>query len=239
MKGISIISEVLFLAIVVSLVFLVYAMSAPVIQTMQVSAALEQAESFMLNLDSLIQEVASEREGGRRSFHLSMGAGTVSLGEDNDTIKWVLNSDSPVISPRSMQKLGNLIIGSNLNTMAYEGNHSGQEAYVLENEHLRVFVKKIGSAASHQQYNTSDLLLGVYNKDLSEWLGLDRLEISVDNSTDSTNGTGYTELVEEGNALPYGKVLAHINTSYSFTSSYNVTFTLESGADFITLEAEV
>jgi hypothetical protein len=238
MRGLSIITEVVFLAVIISLIFLVYTIASPMIYTMQTSSAFEQSKSMMLELDELVQDVASQGKGGRRSLYVTLGAGTTLLDPATDTIRWVLETDAMLASPRSMQQIGNLIIGSNLNAMAYAGNYSGQDAYVLENENLRVFIRKIGSQESPQAYNTSDLLLGVYNKKIMKWMPLERLELSIDNAQASMNGTGYTELVKSGYSLPRGEVIAHINTSYVFVGGYTITFGLESGADFLILGAE-
>ena len=236
-KGMSIITEVIFLAVIISLIFLVYSIAAPMIYTMQVSSAYEQGKTMMLELDEMIQDVADQRKGGRRSIFVTLGAGTTILDPLTDTMIWVLDTDAMVVSPRSMQQVGNLIIGSNLNAMAYEGNLSGTDAYILENQNMRAYIRKIGSPVSPTSYETKDLLLGVYNKKMYKWMPLDRLEISIDSSPDSMNGIGYTELVTEGYALPWGEVTAHINTSYKFQGNYSISFALESGADFITIGA--
>ena len=237
-KGMSIITEVVFLAVIISLIFLVYSIAAPMIYTMQVSSAFEQGKTMMLELDELIQDVADQRKGGRRSIFVTLGAGTTSLDPLTDTMIWVLDTDAMVVSPRSMQQVGNLIIGSNLNAMAYEGNLSGTDAYILENQNLRAYIKKIGSPGSPVYYETSDLLLGVYNKKMHKWMPLERLEISIDDSPDSMNGTGHTEMVTEGYALPRGEIIAHMNSSYKYQANYSVSFALESGADFLTIGAE-
>jgi hypothetical protein len=203
---------------------------------MQMSSTFDQSKSFMIKLDGLVKEVASGGKDARRSFFLTMGSGVTMLYEDKDLIKWSLETDTELISQRGMQHIGNLIIGSNLNAMAYE--NASQGSYVLENEHLEVHIKKIGSVSSPVPYNTTDLLMKVYNKDLSQWMDLERLEISIDNSSDSVNGSGFTELELGGFALPYGRAIAHINTSYAFLNNYTVIFTLEAGADFLTIEAE-
>lgn len=237
MKGMTIITEVIFLAIIISLIFLVYSVASPMIYGMQVSSAFDQAKSMMLKLDDIVQDVASQTKGGRRTFPLTMGAGMLQVDEDKDTIKWVLDSDMMIVSPRSMQQVGNLRVGSNLDAHAYAGTLDGQPAYVLENQRLTVYIRRIGSSGSPQAYSTSDLLLGVYNKPMSAWLDLNRMEISIDKHPDSMSGTGYTELAQAGYNMPSGQVLAHINTSYAFLDNYTVSFTLESGADFLILEA--
>jgi len=237
MKGVYVIStEVIFLAVVVTLVFLVYTMAVPVISTMQASAVFDQSKSMMLKLDEAIQQVASQGKGSRTTVYVNLGAGELTVDDDLDVIKWSMQTDSPIVSPRSMQRFGNLIVGANLDVRAYE--NESQNAYVLENQHLMVFFRRIGGPGNWTTYNTSNVLLGVYNKNLGKWMDLDRLEISIDGSPDSMNGTGYTELVDEGNALPRGQVVMHMNTPYVYLHNYSVTFTLESGADFFIIEGK-
>jgi len=235
MRGLSMITEALFLAIAVTLVFVVYSMATPVINTMQVSNTFEQTKSLMLDLDKSVQDVASQGRGSRTSLYVTTGAGMLTMDQDKDMIRWELETDADIVSPRSMQRTGNLVAGSDINAMAYENSSEG--VYALENDRLLVHIKKVGSASSPQAYNTSELLVGIYNKDLGQWMPMSRLEISIDGETESTNGTGYTELDDEGYALPFSSVTAYINTSYAQMQNYTVTFTLESGADFLTIAA--
>lgn len=236
MKGLAITTEVIFLAITVTLVFLVYSMATPVIKSMQDASVFEQTKSMMLDLDEKIQEVASEGKGSKRTIYINLGGGELLLDSDTDSIKWTMETSSMIVSPRSYQRMGNLMVGANLDTSAY--TNSTQGAHILENQHLVVYLKNIGNSSSPEAYNTSELLMKVYNKDLDAWMDLERLEISIDGSPDSMYGTGYTELADEGYNLPRGMVNAYINTSYVYLNNYSITFTLESGADFITIEAE-
>lgn len=233
-NGVTVISEVLFLAVAAAMVFIIYTMSAPVISSMQASSTFEQTKSLMLDLDRAIQDTASQGKGSRSTLYITTGAGEIVLDEDHDVIKWTLATDAQVISPRSMSRAGNLMIGANLGAMAYENESIG--AYVLENERLLVHIRKIGSEEAPAYYNTSDLLMGIYNKDIGRWMNLSRLEISIDDDPSSMNGTGYTQLPEEGYALPRGEVVAAISTSHEYLPDYTVTFSLESGADFLTIE---
>lgn len=236
MKAVSMISEAVFVAIAVVMVFLVYSMSAPVIASMHASSVFEQTKSLMLSIDGAIQDAASQGRGSRSTLYVTTGGGELVLDEEQDTLKWTFPTDAQIISPRSMTRAGNLVMGSELRTMAYENESAG--AYALENERLIVHIMKAGSVSSPVPYNTSSLLMGVYNKDLRAWMNLSRLEISVDGEPSSTNGTGYTQLSETGYALPRGQVMARISTGYEFMHNYTVIFSLESGADFLTVEVE-
>ena len=240
-KGISILSGVLFLAIVVTAIFLIYQTGVPIVKRMQVAAAVERMKDVFTDMDEAIQLTASEGRGSTRTVHMRIDPGRIVANKTQDAIYWELETDAEIISPRTSQRLGNIVIGSNMETRGYEGNYTYSspetECYILENGHLRVYVKKIGSPSSHAGYDTSDLLVAIYNKDMDQWLnhtGL--LDISVDLNESSKTGTGHTALLTAGYNLPYASASACMNSSYM---DYYVNFTLESGADFLEIEASM
>jgi len=240
-RGISILSGVIFLAITITAVFLVYQAGVPVVKKMQAAAAVESMKNVFAELDDIVQQTASEGRGSKRTFYMKIDPGKVIVNKTEDTIYWELETDAEVISPRTYQRLGNLVIGANMETRGYESNYTYSspetESYVLENEHLKVYVKKIGSSLSHANYNTSELLVAIYNKDMNQWLNnTGFLDISVDFNPTSKTGSGYTKLLTSGYNLPYSTVSAYMNSSYS---EYYINFTLESGADFIEVEASI
>ncbi len=234
-KCVSLVSGVIFLALTISAAFIVYQSATPVIKKMKSAAIVEQMKDTFVELNKIIKKVASEGEGSRRSVDIKIDAGKIVVDETNDVIYWEYETDTPVISPRTMQTYGDIIIGSNLNVRAYEANYTLTSpeipAYVLENEHLKVYVRKIGSPSNYETYNTSQILLGIYQKDLDKWLNNDGFfEVSIDNEQSSKSGTGYTALEKTGNFLAYATAVAYMNSTYK---TYFVNFTLESGADFL------
>jgi hypothetical protein len=228
-KAVSLISTIMFIGLTISITVLVYNAGAPIITKMQTSAAVERIKSGFIELDEKIESVASEANGSRRTMSLKIEPGDLIVDDANDIVYWALDTDAPIFSPRSASYYGNLAFGSNLDAKAYEGSYSGTPAYVLENEHLKVYVRKIGSPTSMQSYETSQLLVAAYQKDLNQWMDA-TLEISVDSSSQS--GLGYTQLERQGNALTRGKVSAYMDSS----TDYFINFTLESSADFIIVE---
>jgi hypothetical protein len=236
MKGIALISAVIFLAFTIIAVGIVYQAGAPLVAKMQAAASIEKMKEALSELDRMILEVASEGKGSKRTVYFDVDPGTLYVNGTQNVIYWVFETTALVISPRTSQKFGNLIIGSNLETSGYEGTHGGDDAYILENEHLKVFIKKIGSPSSHASYNTTDLLLAVFQKDLNVYMDLQSLNISIDDAGSSTAGSGYTYLQNGGSNLPYASVIAFMNSSYV---DYYVNFTLQSGTDFLEIEASV
>ncbi len=236
MKAVTLISAIIFIAITLSVVAIVYQSGMPLIEKMQQSAALDRMSDAFSDIDNLVRRVAYEGNGSRRVFDLKVDMGRFAIDAAKDLILWQMGTEAMIIVPRSAEFFGNLIVGSNLESSAYEGDYQGTPAYVLENEHLRVYVRKIGSQESHSSYDTNDLLLAVYQKDLDQWLPLHSMEISIDDDTGSESGSGYTLLERSGDFLPYGRVNAYMNSAWG---EYYLNLTLESGADFIQIEANV
>jgi hypothetical protein len=233
MNGMSLISGVLFMAFMIAATAIVYWAAAPSMSKMQCAIAMDKMKASFASLDGVIQTVASEGEGSRRSVSLNVEEGEIHIDGDNDTIYWEYECNSQTISPRTMQTFGNVMFGSNMNSKAYEGVCSGTQAYVIENEHLKACFGKIGSEANATRYNMSGVLLSVYQKDAGQYMPIERLEITLDNNVSSATGVGYTRLSREGSNLPLGEVTAHMESDYGI--NYDVEFTLESGEDFLTI----
>ena len=231
-KAISIISAVIFIGFTISMIALVYQTGMPIIDKMQSSAAVERIKSSFIELDDRIQRTASEANGSRRTLSFRIEPGDLIVDDANDVVYWILDTEAPIFTPRTASYYGSMAFGSNLETNTYEENYFGADCYVLENEHLKVYIRKLGSPSSMVGYETGELLVAVYQKDQDQWMD-GKLEITVDD--DSLSGTGYTKLEKEGNALPRGEVSAYMDS----VTNYFINFTLESGADFITIEGAV
>jgi hypothetical protein len=228
-KAISILSAVIFVGFTISMIAIVYQTGMPIIERMQSSAAVENIKSSFIELDERIQRAASEANGSKRTLSFRIEPGDLVVDDVNDLVYWVLDTEAPVYSPRTATYYGSMSFGSNLETNTYEENYMGTDSYVLENDHLKVYIKKLGSSTSMVSYETGELLVAIYQKDQDQWMN-GKLEIMVDSN--SLSGTGYTELRKEGKLLPYGEVVAYMDS----VTNYFINFTLESGADFITIE---
>jgi hypothetical protein len=234
MRGVTLISAILFIAITLTAVTIVYNSGMPVIKRLSTAAAVEQMKDVFQGIDSTVKEVAAGGNGSRRTLFLSLDPGKFTVDPSSDSVYWTLDTDALVISPRSSQTYGNVVFGSEMETAAYEDTYQGASAYVLENSRLTAYLLRAGSPGSPQPLSTSDLLLGLYSKGLGRWLN-GSLEILMDGEPASSQGSGYTAVEAESSTLPKGVVEAHMFTPYL---NYTIYFTLESGADFLMVEAE-
>jgi len=236
LRGISLISGVLFLAFIIAATAIVYMSGMPIVKNLQCAATVEKMKSSFIELDSVVQEVSSEGRGSKRILTVNVDEGRLYVDGGNDTIYWTYECNAPIISPRTSRTYGNVVVGTNMETSALEGQCKGQTAFILENEYLKVCLKKIGSPDNFTSYNMSQILIGIYQKDLGRWLGLERLEITLDNNQTSSVGNGYTKLERSGYHLPYGEVTAYMESNYGM--NYEIKFILESGEDFLIIRGE-
>jgi len=233
MKAIALISAVIFIGLTLAVTVIVYNAGMPVVMRMQHAAAIEKMKGVFSETDKIIEDVASEGNGSKRTVSLRFDIGFLTLNGSGDKLRWDFESESLIASPRTSTGFGNVIFGSKLDTSAYEGTYGAAQAYVLENEHIRAYFRRIGSPSSQQAYSTSELLLAVYQKDLGQWMPLQSLEIGLDSNPGSESGSGYTVMEQAGSDLPYATVSAYMASGYA---NYFINFTLESGADFLTIE---
>ena len=235
MKGISLIMGVLFIAIVISATSIVYETGYPVIQKMQCASITSKMQSTFAKLDSVLQDTATGGRGSKRIINLKIDEGKMTIDTDNNMIYWDYKCTAPVVSPRSSQRYGNIVIGVGLDSMAYEGTCLGQDAYILENSHIKACFRKTGSESSPASIDTSQIVLGIYQKDVASWMPVESITITIDGNSSSQTGTGYTKIIQEGDNLPYGEVMAHIDSNYQGIDYY-IHYILESGADFLTIK---
>jgi len=226
----------LFLAITITAAVVVYEMGMPIINKMQAAALIDDMRETFTELDQQIQEVAAEGKGSKRTFYLQLSGGELRVNSSKNWIQWEYDTSAPVISPRTAQWIGNVIIGSNLETKAYEETYEGTDCYVLENEHLKVYINKTGTASSFSQLRTSDMFVAIRQKGLDTLLGLESINVTLDNAETSETGYGYTGVQKLGENLPYATAFMHMNSTYE---RYFINVTLESGADFIIIEGSV
>lgn len=233
MKSLALISAIIFIGLTLAVAVIVYNAGMPVVMRMQHAAAVEKMKGVFSEIDKVIEDVASEGNGSRRTLSLRFDIGKLTVNGSSDKLYWDFESESLIVSPRTSTVFGNVVFGSKLDTMAYEGDYEGIQSYILENEHIRAYFRKIGSSSSPVSYSTNQILLAIWQKDLNQWMPLQSLEISLDNSPSSETGTGYTFLEKAGEDLPYATVSAYVDSDYA---NYFVNFTLESGSDFLIID---
>jgi hypothetical protein len=187
----------------------------------------------MLTIDKTISEVASEGEGSQRIIPIEVKDGKITISQNE--ILWELKTKTEVLDERSDQKFGNLVISSNANvrTMETETDYIMQTS--IDNDIFNVSIKKIGSESNFSNISTDAIIDSVYYNDEK----LDgTFNFLVNGEAGSGEGEGYTKMIPSGNntGLGHAKVIVHINSTSPPYYEYDLELTLESFADFLTVE---
>lgn len=229
-KGEVWVSAVLYILIIMSAIILVIKIGVPMIEKMSDKSSFSNSKSTMLSIDKTINEVANEGEGSQRVIPVDIKDGKISI--KNNEISWEIKTKNDIMESRSDQNFGNLKISSNSNVKTFETNSSYIMETTIEGDVFNVSMKKIGSESNYSNFNTSELIEGIwYNGEKLN--GTFSFTINGDVSTET--GNGYTIMVPSGNNTNLGKasVVAHINSS---EKEYELEFTLESFGDFLSVE---
>lgn len=228
------ISAVLYILIISTSIFLILKVGGSVMEGMKDESSLSKVKNTMLTVDKTIQEVANEGHGSQRVIPIEIKDGKLKI--NNNELSWELKTKTEVIEERTSLNLGNLVISSNanVNTIEYPNRFTMQTD--IEGDVFNVTIKKIGSESNYSSINTSDLIESVYYN--GERLN-GTFTFNLNDDANSGIGNGYTYMIPSGNNTNLGraKVITHLNTTLDSTAiEYDIIYTLESFADFLTIE---
>lgn len=244
-RGVSVlVSAVIYTAIIVGGIALVLAAGLPVIENMRDSAAVDQAQNFLSELDGVIQEVAAEGEGSARTVSLSFSRGEYVVDAEENEIRYELTTGADIIDPHSTQQVGNLLLTSEADAELFETSVDGTGCYMMESEYVQACIRNI-SEDNPESLNVSDLLVYLHNKDIdTNWTApttpTGNLSVTVAGDSDTDSGSIWTEPVRTGRHLGIAEVVAHVEVDSGSLSglNYRIRYRLWSGADFLSLQVE-
>jgi hypothetical protein len=222
------VSVIIYTLIAAVALFIILQGGIPMLQKLRERAAYTRMKDVMISMDKQVSELSYEGEGSQRIFPLEMREGKMKV--EGSSVFWEYSTDSEIISPRSSNKVGNLLIASNANVRTFDNGTYFLLENKVDNDTFRAKIRKLGTSSSWVPVSTADFIEylsfndqkmdGVFNFSLSE-------------NPDSASGLGYTELVPSGNNsyLGWAKAVMHINSSYA---EYDLEIMMESYSDYVT-----
>lgn len=210
------ISATLYTLILIVAIVLVLTAVLPLIEKMKEKSLFTKANNDMLDLDQNIIGVSSEGPGSQRVLPIQLQDGLLKVS--NGMIYWEMLSKSDVIEPRTKISVGHLFIESNADVNAtVSGNKT-----ILENTKTKV---EFDNTAS----NVDNIISKITNDDGNSITGGFSFKIN-SNLLPSVSSVS----LEPGQGTNFGSatVVAKIN------STLKIRFTLEGGADFLTINAD-
>ena len=222
-KGISVyISWVIILVVVVIGIGLVLSSGIPIIEESKDVVSLSEAEQFFTQLDSSITEVSQEGIGSSRLLRVPSGDYTLI---DRGVEFRALGSS---FEPLSRRFIGNFAIFGGSDVTCAEEAFEGTSAYRLENTFLRAYLKVASGTV-----DTAENIMSIRSKAGNFTITPTDSSIMIDSNPATSSGDGFSELTRQGSGLPQCRVHYEVNST---TVSYDIFYTLHSGADFIQVE---
>ncbi len=230
-KGISpLLAGVIYTGLVITTVTLVITLGLPQLNRVTESTLYLNVREGMSNLDKAVQKVAAEGRGSVRIVPLEIRNGQLAIDDVNDLIRYELETDSEIVSPRTAVQFGNLVIGSNADVNASEN----ATTYVLKNSRLQVTLRKIGSTTAATGINTTEIVQEIKvlstNKTLPLTANNTVMQFIVNNDVTASSGTGFTTLQEAGTSLAKGNVSVYVNAT---SGDYTIDLLLGAEADYL------
>ena len=227
-KGDIWISAVLYVLVIAGVIAIVLKAGVPVLNKVKDNSVLTKSKDSLSGVDKYIKEVASEGPGSQRVVTVDLDG---DLLIDNDEISLELDTKSKLVEPRSSVKQGNVIVSSGATVKAKAYPNS----FLLQNNRVIVNISRLGNSTKNVTINTSKLINYIeLRENNARALGsLFSFYVGKDNS--SKKGTGYTELLREGEDLGFATVVAHVNST---SKNYDLHLTLEPEADYLIVDVK-
>lgn len=224
------VNAALVIAIILTSTVIVLNAIPPIMQEGRSSQAFVGAINTLTGVDSVIDQVLVEAPGAKRSIDVSVGKGSFVVNEERNRIFVALREHAPV-DPGDVD-LGNIRVESGTYVKGYEADidGDGNYEYVLENSALIFTVKKLGSPIQNVTVNTSSIIPVIHNK--RSGINITPVaSIQIDESPETANGLGYTQLTKGGSLINEAEILLFLNTTSGI--KYNTFFRLRPDDDYV------
>jgi hypothetical protein len=232
LKGISpLISFALTIAIIVTSVTTVWLASRPVLAKSEDAAIIAESKNVMKVIDDAIKDVLYERKGSSRLVSITITGGSYRVNPTDDSFDFELETSDLFVEGTAQQKTGNLYVAGAREVTASQGIAGGVDSLILENGHTLLAIRKVNATTA---INTTHLITRLRQKDLDKNVTPLASNFTINSLTNSANGTGFTEFVDNGTKMGRGQIRARINSDSGI--NYTLTFTLPSNADYFIVE---
>ena len=211
---------------IITAVSMVISMGNPIIEKAKAAAAIGDARSEMVKINDAVMGTVSEGNGSSRKVSMGYFDGEFVAMDSDDSIRYSMTG--PVLSEYLSRSYSNgfyTISGNDVD--CYESGGF----IVMENSRIAFYFKMTGSPESPAAIDTSLHLNRTLQKESGVMLMFSNTSISIDDSTATIGGTGYSELLEEGVDMPV--CISHFHVSPASAAPYDVYYILFAGADYI------
>lgn len=231
MKG-EVITTVIAIAIIVGSAVIAVNMINPTIEEGKSFQTFNDAKKVLEAVDSAISQVFFEAPGARRVINVDLPEGKFIVSGGEEKVKIRLE-DLKLFTPGVRRQEGNILVTSGSQVDSYEGDVDGDGStdLVLENDAVKVAIKKLGNQTSPAFVNTTNMIVLIKNKRTNTNIWYPRSGIYINESSKSYYGVGYSELTQRSDFIASAGVHLFINATDA-NIDYDAVLTLGPAQDF-------
>ena len=218
------ISTAIVALIIIGSVGLVLSIGQPVIDKSLDVRRFKSADDLLSSLDKQIEIVSLYPNSTKIASFYSETDGFETIPEE-DAIQF-----SILTSVRPMQPFSRFLKQNKIYISGNDVSCSDNGSLVMYNTYLKAVFKKINGTI-----DSKDLIDYLTEKLTNTEISISNSSIVINNDTESSHGTGYTEILKTGTNLPVCTVHAFINSTYD----YDVYFRLYSYSDFLVVDVSL
>lgn len=222
-----VVSTMMVMLFVLTAMGLVINMSSDVIGKAQATSHIQEEESTMKHIKDYIYQVAAEGNGSSRILSMNIKEGYFEANVPKNTIVYYL--DGPGVLDYLSRKYDNGVYTISGNDVRCWKDDS---YFYMENSEIRLKFIRNGTPENWVSIK-NDIIKNITQKDSDKNFNITNSSLIIDDDLTSEIGNGYTELLREERNLPFCRVHLFLNSS---CCSYDVYYTLFSGADFFMQE---
>ena len=222
----NLISLVFLIAIFIVAVALVLSVGMPVVDLSINSVKFDEGIRTMRLIDNYIKEVNNEGKGAERILKTS-SPGEFVVNPDDDSIRFGLESSAELMEYFSRKLEGDLLYISGSDVDCYDDGN-----LTLENSFIKASFQKVSESDPLADIDTKDNIQLIEEKTYNTVIYPVNSSITIDDDPASSSGNGYSEILKSGYNLPQCRVHFFVNS----TVSYDIFYTLYSGADFLVID---
>lgn len=222
-------SLILMTLVILTAIGMVISIGNPIVERNKLSSSVKEAEMAVEKISNCIADVVSEGNGSSRKFDTGSFGGEFEMRDYENSITYSIRG--PRIFDYFSRTYRNgyyMISGSDVD--CYEAG----SLLVMENSRIAFYFRMSGSPSAPSYIDTSTHLNRTVQKDYGQDIYFTNSTIMIDDMLLSSNGTGYSELMNPGEGLPV--CVFHMRIEPSSYPAYDVYYTLFAGADYALME---
>ena len=219
-------SLVFLIAIFIAAVALVLSVGMPVVDLSINSVKFDEGIRTMRLIDNYIKEVNNEGKGAERILKTS-SPGEFIVNPDDDSIQFGLESSVELMEYFSRKLEGDLLYISGSDVDCYDDGN-----LTLENSFIKASFQKVSESDPLADIDTNDNIQLIEEKTYNTIIYPVNSSITIDDDPASSSGKGYSKILKSGYNLPQCRIHFFVNS----TVSYDIFYTLYSGADFLVID---